>query len=130
MSQPLSPPTLVGLPQDASAAGGFAFATIAIWILVALAIAAIGAIVVVAIRWITAGRARSASSSAVLITMCNGLKLTKADRRLLKQLAQESSGTSPVSLLLCPSVFERAAAKAASKVDKQALHRLRQRLAA
>ncbi|MBX3389984.1 MAG: hypothetical protein KF691_11080 [Phycisphaeraceae bacterium] len=127
MNQPLSPPTLVGLPQSASASGGIGLGTIAPWTLAAIALAAL---IIFVLRWVSSRRTRSAASSAILVSMCNGLKLTKADRRLLKQLADESNGTSPVSLLLCPSVFERAAAKAASRIDQKALHRLRQRLAA
>lgn len=127
MNQPLAPPTLVGLPREASAAGEIGIATVALWTLAAIALAAL---IIFVLRWISSRRSRSAASSAVLVSMCNGLRMTRADRKLLKQLAEESNGTSPVSLLLCPSVFERAAVKAAAKVDQKALHRLRQKLAA
>ncbi|MGH7243661.1 MAG: helix-turn-helix domain-containing protein [Phycisphaerales bacterium] len=123
-----APPSLVGLSESpASSAASFDFTTPLLCAAVALGLAAI---LYFAARWMLARRTKSVSSSAVLVSMCSGLKLTRADQRLLRQLAQNHGPTSPVTLLLCPSVFERAAAQAARTVDKEALHRLRQRLAA
>ncbi|MBL8875351.1 MAG: hypothetical protein JNM86_06085 [Phycisphaerae bacterium] len=127
-----SPPTLVGVPSAADAGGtpgsGLWFvlmAGLAAVVCIALTLAALWAF-----RRLVVGRGRSARSSAVFVTMCRGMKLSAADQRLLKQLAQREGNVTPVTLVLCPSVFERAATKAGSTLDRDALHRLRQRLAA
>lgn len=122
-----SPPTLVGLPgaPDATNAG-FDIVTLLLWVSVAIGAVIVGAILW---RWARPRSVKSVRSSAVFVTMCRGLKLTAADQRLLKQLASEEEAITPVTMILCPSVFERAAARAGAAVNKESLHRLRQRLA-
>lgn len=123
-----SPPSLVGLSDAPTAvATKFDFVTPLCW--TAILITAV-AMVFVAWRWLMTRRVRSAGSSAVLVTMCRGLKLTAADKRTLKQLARNEGSITPVTMILCPSVFERAAARASNAVPKDAIHRLRQRLVA
>lgn len=127
-----SPPTLVGVPGAAETGGdtpgGVSFAsTAAITTVVCIAIACAA---VLAWRRLAVCRAKSARSSAVFVTMCRGMKLTSADQRLLRQLAKREGTTSPVTLILCLSVFERAAADAGASVDRASVHRLRQKLAA
>jgi len=122
-----SPPALVGLPGTEVAAGpGFDFVTPLLWLAVAIAVC-VGAIL--AWRWFITREKTSARSSAVLVTMCRGMKLTAADQRTLKQLAKREGSVTPVTMILCPSVFERAVAKAGDAVNKDSVHRLRQRLA-
>ena len=123
-----SPPSLVGVSEaPVAAATKFDFVTPLIWTAIALGAVAI---VFLAWRWLEMRRARSARSSAVLVTMCRGFKLTAADQRTLKQLARNEGSVTPVTMILCPSVFERAAARAGNAANKDAIHRLRQRLAA
>jgi hypothetical protein len=122
-----SPPALVGLPGSEIAAGpGFDYVTPLLWLAVAITVAA-G--VIFAWRWFMTRETRSVRSSAVLVTMCRGMKLTAADQRTLKQLAKREGSVTPVTMILCPSVFERAVAKAGDAVNKDSVHRLRQRLA-
>ena len=122
-----APPTLVGLPgASLPPDAGFDFVTLLLWVSVAIGTALVAAVVW---RWTSSRSARSVRSSAVFVTMCRGLKLTAADQRLLKQLASGEEAITPVTMILCPSVFERAAARAGRAVNKESLHRLRQRLA-
>jgi len=122
-----SPPALVGLPGSEIAAGpGFNFVTPLLGLAVAIAVCA-GA--VLAWRWFVTRETKSVRSSAVLVTMCRGMKLTAADQRTLKQLAKREGSVTPVTMILCPSVFERAVTRAGDAVSKDAVHRLRQRLA-
>lgn len=122
-----APPTLVGLPGTPdSATSGFDFVTLLLWVSIAIGTALVAAVLW---RWTRSRSVKSVRSSAVFVTMCRGLKLTAADQRLLKQLASEEEAVTPVTMILCPSVFERAAARAGAKMNKESLHRLRQRLA-
>lgn len=122
-----APPSLVGLPTPpATGPASFDFVTPLLWISVALCAALVALVVW---RLLISRPSKSVRSSAVFVTMCRGLKLTAADQRLLKQLARDESGVTPITMILCPSVFERAAARAGAAVNKEALHRLRQRLA-
>lgn len=121
------PPSLVGIPTPpTTTSASVDFATPLLWLAVALGAAMVALIVW---RWLISRPSKSVRSSAVFVTMCRGLKLTSADQRLLKQLARDESGVTPITMILCPSVFERAAARAGAAVNKDALHRLRQRLA-
>ncbi|MBX3379166.1 MAG: hypothetical protein KF805_03665 [Phycisphaeraceae bacterium] len=122
-----SPPTLIGLPE-APAAGTATvdFVTPLLWLAAAIAVAVV---LIVVWRWFVTRRSWSAGSSAALGAMCRGLRLTASEQRTLKVLAKSHGNASAVTLLLCPSAIDHAAARAGGEVDRDAIKRLRQKLA-
>lgn len=120
----VSPPTLVGVPGENSPSTSW-FELLGPWPLLIL-----GFGLIVLVGWFLKNRfVRPVGPKGALSALCHGLGLSASERRTLVVLARSHGSASASSLLLCPSAFDCAAARAGSGIDREMVQRLRRKLA-